>query len=214
MQGLTASDVMALTKDNDGFGGVGLIILLFIFLIGLSGNGFGFGNNGTGLALADIQASLYNQTQDSNSRALASSIANVNDFILNNKYDNAVLIKDLSNQISNSVAGLGNLISEQGNQTRALIQSNYISELSDKLQTTRDELSNTRQTAILTNAISTQTSEILNAQGRYYLNPPCYQGCGCGSCSGSSRKKWYFNYCRYGIRAGKRSICHTGTYDR
>ena len=31
--GLTASDVMALTKGNDGFGGVGLIILLFIFLI-------------------------------------------------------------------------------------------------------------------------------------------------------------------------------------
>ena len=25
---LSASDVMALTKDNDGFGGVGLIILL------------------------------------------------------------------------------------------------------------------------------------------------------------------------------------------
>lgn len=182
---LSASDVMALTKDNDGFGGVGLIILLFIFLIGLSGNGFGFGNNaGTGLALADIQASLYNQTQDANSRQLQSSIANVNDFILNNKYDNAILIKDLSNQMSNSVAGLGNLIAEQGSQTRSLIQSNYINELSDKLQTTRDELSNTRQTGILTSAINNQTSEILNAQGRYYLNPPCYQSCGCGSCNG------------------------------
>lgn len=181
--GLTASDVMALTKDNDGFGGVGLIILLFIFLIGIGGNGFGFGNNGTGLALADIQASLYNQTQDANSRQLQSSIANVNDFILNNKYDNAILIKDLSNQVSNSVAGLGNLIAEQNNQTRALIQNNYINELSDKLQTTRDELSNTRQTAVLTNAINNQTSEILNAQGRYYLNPPCYQGCG-SCCNG------------------------------
>ena len=180
---LSASDVMALTKDNDGFGGVGLIILLFIFLIGLSGNGFGFGNNGTGLALADIQASLYNQTQDANSRQLQSSIANVNDFILNNKYDNAILIKDLSNQMSNSVAGLGNLIAEQGNQTRALIQNNYINELSDKLQTTRDELSNTRQTATLTNAINNQTNEILNAQGRYYLNPPCYSTCG-GCCNG------------------------------
>ena len=180
---LSASDVMALTKDNDGFGGVGLIILLFIFLIGLSGNGFGFGNNGTGLALADIQASLYNQTQDANSRQLQGAIANTNDFILNNKYDNAILIKDLSNQMSNSVAGLGNLIAEQGNQTRALIQSNYINELSDKLQTTRDELSNTRQTAMLTSAINNQTSEILNAQGRYYLNPPCYQGCG-SCCNG------------------------------
>ena len=181
--GLSASDIMALTKDNDGFGGVGLIILLFIFLIGIGGNGFGWGNNGTGLALADIQASLYNQTQDANSRQLQSSIANVNDFILNNKYDNAVLIKDLSNQISNSVASIGNLVSQQGNETRALIQNNYINELSDKLATTRDELSNTRQTAVLTNAINNQTSEILNAQGRYYLNPPCYQGCG-SCCNG------------------------------
>lgn len=184
--GLSASDVLAMTRDNDGFGGVGLIILLFIFLIGIGGNGFGWGNTGTAtaLSLADIQASLYNQTQDSNSRQVQNQIAMVNDTVLNNKYDNAVLIKDLSNQMSNSVASLGNLIAEQGNQTRALIQSNYISELSDKLQTTRDELSNVRQTATLTNAINTQTSEILNAQGRYYMNPPCYQGCGCGSCNG------------------------------
>ena len=28
--GLSAADVMALTKGDDGFGGVGLIILLFI----------------------------------------------------------------------------------------------------------------------------------------------------------------------------------------
>lgn len=178
---LSASDVMALTKSDDMFGGVGGFILLFIFLMAISGNGFGFGGNtGTALGLADIQASLYNQTQDANARQLQSTIATTNDFILNNKYDNAILIKDLSNQMSNSVAGLGNLIAEQGNQTRALIQSNYISELSDKLQTTRDELSNTRQTGILTSAINNQTNEILNAQGRYYMNPPCYQGCGCG----------------------------------
>lgn len=181
--GLTASDVLAMTRDNDGFGGVGLIILLFIFLMAISGGTWFGGNTGTALGLADIQASLYNQTQDANSRAIATTLANVNDTVLNNKYDNAVLIKDLSNQMSNSVAGLGNLIAEQGNQTRALIQNNYINELSDKLAITRDELSNVRQTSTLTNAINNQTSEILNAQGRYYLNPPCYQGCG-SCCNG------------------------------
>lgn len=181
--GLTASDVMALTKDNDGFGGVGLIILLFIFLIGLSGNGFGFGNNGTGLALADIQASLYNQTQDANSRQLQSSIANVNDFILNNKYDNAVLIKDLSNQMSNSIAGISNQIANQTATITNLFNEQTIDRLRDNLATTRDELSNTRQSATILGAINNQTSEILNAQGRYYLNPPCYQGCG-SCCNG------------------------------
>ena len=182
--GLTASDVMALTKDNDGFGGVGLIILLFIFLIGLSGNGFGFGNNNsTQLQLSDLQNSLYSQSTDSAIRSLAQGQCNIVDSALNNKYDNAVLIKDLSNQISNSIASIGNLVSQQGNETRALIQSNYISELSDKLQTTRDELSNQRQSSVLLGAISNQTSEILNAQGRYYLNPPCYNSCG-SCCNG------------------------------
>ena len=184
--GLSASDVLAMTKDNDGFGGVGLIILLFIFLIGIGGNGFGWGNNNTAtaLSLADIQASLYNQTQDSNSRQTQNQIAMVNDTVLNNKYDNAVLIKDLSNQMSNSVAALGNQIANQTATITNLFNQQTIDSLRDKLAVTRDELSNTRQTGILTAAINNQTSEILNAQGRYYLNPPCYQGCGCGSCNG------------------------------
>ena len=182
--GLTASDVLAMTRDNDGFGGVGLIILLFIFLIGIGGNGFGFGNNGTGLALADIQASLYNQTQDANSRQLQGAIANTNDFILNNKYDNAILIKDLSNQMSNSIAGISNQIANQTATITNLFNEQTIDRLRDSLATTRDELSNVRQTGVITSAINNQTSEILNAQGRYYMNPPCYQGCGCGSCNG------------------------------
>lgn len=180
---LSASDVMALTKDNDGFGGVGLIILLFIFLIGIGGNGFGWGNNGTGLALADIQASLYNQSQDANSRQMQSALATTNDFILNNKYDNAILIKDLSNQVSNSVAALGNQIANQTATITNLFNEQTIDRLRDSLATTRDELSNVRQTGIITSAINNQTNEILNAQGRYYMNPPCYQGCG-GCCNG------------------------------
>lgn len=182
--GLSASDVLAMTRGNDGFGGVGLIILLFIFLIGIGGNGFGFGNNGTGLALADIQASLYNQTQDANSRAMQASLASVNDTVLNNKYDNAVLIKDLSNQMSNSIAGISNQIANQTATITNLFNEQTIDRLRDSLATTRDELSNVRQTGIITSAINNQTSEILNAQGRYYLNPPCYNGCGCGSCNG------------------------------
>ena len=171
---LSASDVMALTKDNDGFGGVGLIILLFIFLIGIGGNGFGWGNNGTGLALADIQASLYNQTQDSNARQLQNSIATTNDFILNNKYDNAILIKDLSNQMSNSVAALGNQIANQTATITNLFNEQTINDLRDKLATTRDELSNTRQTAVI-------TENILGNLATVAPKPPCYYGCGCNS---------------------------------
>ena len=174
---LSAADVMALTKDNDGFGGVGLIILLFIFLIGIGGNGFGWGNNGTGLALADIQASLYNQTQDANSRQLQNGLAMVNDTVLNNKYDNAILIKDLSNQMSNSIAAIGNQISNQTATITNLFNEQTIDRLRDALATTRDELSNTRQTAQI-------TENILGNLATTAPKPPCYYGCGC-SCNSS-----------------------------
>ena len=175
MQGqLSASDVMALTKDNDGFGGVGLIILLFIFLIGIGGNGFGFGSNATALSLADIQASLYNQTQDSNSRQVQNQIAMVNDTVLNNKYDNAVLVKDLSNQLSTNTAVITNMINNQTAQITNMFNEQTINELRDKLATTRDELSNTRQTAVI-------TENILSNLATTAPKPPCYYGCGCGN---------------------------------
>ena len=160
---------MALTKDGDGFGGVGLIILLFIFLIGIGGNGF-WGNNGTMFGLNDIQNSLYNQTQDANSRALSSSLASVNDTVLNNKYDNAILIKDLSNQVSNSVAALGNQINQQTATITGMFNQQTIDSLRDKLDTTRAELSNTRQTAQI-------TENILSNLATVAPKPPCYYSC-------------------------------------
>ena len=177
---LSAADVMALTKDNDGFGGVGLIILLFIFLIGIGGNGFGWGGNSTALGLADIQASLYNQTQDANSRQMQNSLAMVNDTVLNNKYDNAILIKDLSNQVSNSVAAIGNQIANQTATITDLFNQQTIDRLRDALATTRDELSNTRQTAQI-------TENILGNLATVAPKPPCYYPCcNCTSTSTST----------------------------
>ena len=180
--GLTASDVLAITRndgDGFGFGGVGGFILLFIFLMAIGGNGFGFGGNtGTALGLADIQASLYNQTQDSNSRQIQGSIAMVNDSILNNKYDNAILIKDLSNQMSNSVAALGTQIANQTATITNLFNEQTIDSLRDKLATTRDELSNVRQTAVI-------TENILGNLATTAPKMPCaYPYCGCNGCNG------------------------------
>ena len=175
--GLSASDVLAMTRDNDGFGGVGLIILLFIFLIGIGGNGFGFGHNAATYGLADIQASLYNQTQDANSRAIASTLANVNDTVLNNKYDNAVLIKDVSNQISNSVAALGNQINQQTATISNMFNEQTIDRLRDQVSVLRGENSNLIQTAQI-------TENILGNLATTAPKPPCYYGCGgCGCIS-------------------------------
>lgn len=183
--GLSASDVLALTRNNDDmFGGTGGFILLFIFLMALSGNGFGWGNNGTATALgqSDLQNSLYFQSQDNAIRGISSQLASVNDSVLMDKYDNALLMKDVSQQLSNSIAGISNQISNQTLAMQEMFNQAQIRDLADKLATTRDELSNTRQTAVITNAISQQTQDILNAQGKYYLNPPCYNTC----CGGNS----------------------------
>jgi len=158
----------------DWSGLIGLLIIAGIFGFG---NGFGFGGGtGTALGLADIQASLYNQTQDANSRQIQSSIAMVNDTVLNNKYDNAILIKDLSNQMSNSVAAIGNQIANQTSTILGAMNENVINDLRDKLAVTRDELSNTRQTAII-------TENILGNLATTAPKPPCYYGCGCSGTS-------------------------------
>lgn len=154
----------------DWSGLIGLLIIAGIFGYG---NGFGFGGNtGTALGLADIQASLYNQTQDANARQLQNSLAMVNDTVLNNKYDNAVLIKDLSSQLSNSIAGISNQISNQTSTILGAMNENVINELRDKLAVTRDELSNTRQTAVI-------TESILGSLATIAPKPPCYYNCGC-----------------------------------
>ena len=146
---LSASDVMALTKDNDGFGGVGLIILLFIFLMAISGGNWGFGGNGvTALGQSDLQNSLYFQSQDSAIRGLAQGQCSLTDTVLNSKYDSALLMKDASQQLSNSIAGISNQISNQTSMILGAINQNTIDDLRDKLAVTRDELSNTRQTAV------------------------------------------------------------------
>lgn len=155
----------------DWSGLIGLLIIAGIFGFG---GGFGFGNGtGTALGLADIQASLYNQTQDANSRQLQNSLAMVNDTVLNNKYDNAVLIKDLSNQLSNSIAAIGTQIANQTSTIVGAMNENVINDLRDKLAVTRDELSNTRQTAVI-------TENILSNLSTTAPKPPCYYGYGCG----------------------------------
>lgn len=158
----------------DWSGLIGLLIIAGIF--GFGGNGgFGFGGNGnTALGLADLQASLYNQTQDANSRSLAGSIATLNDSVLNNKYDNAILIKDLSNQVSNSVAAIGNQIANQTATITNMFNQQTIDHLREVNSNLHDSLSNQIQTAEI-------TSNILSNLATTAPKPPCYYGCGgCG----------------------------------
>lgn len=177
--GLSASDVLALTRDDDNmFGGVGGFILLFIFLMAISGNGFGFGNNAgnvaTALGQSDLQNSLYFQSQDNAIRGLAQGQCNLTDTILNANYNNLLASKDISNQIANQTSVLTNQIANQTSTILSAMNENVINDLRDKLATTRDELSNARQTAQI-------TENILGNLATTNPKPPCYYStCGCG----------------------------------
>lgn len=171
---LSAGDVLALTRNEDGFnfGGVGGFILLFIFLLAIGGNGFGFGNNGSigQMATADL---LYNQSTDSAIRGLAQGQCGITDAILNASYNNLLANKDLSTQIANQTAVITNAMNSNTNAILSQMQTNVIDDLRDKLQTTRDSLSNANQTAQI-------TQNILSNLATTAPKPPCYYGCGCG----------------------------------
>ena len=173
--GLSAADVMALTKDGDGFGfgGIGGFVLLFIFLLAISGNGFFGGSTANGLALADIQNSLYNQSQDSNARALMQGQCNITDSILNASYNNLLASKDISNQISNQTLALTSTMAQNTNAILTQMNTNVINELRDKVDILRNENSNLKQTAQI-------TENILGNLATTAPKPPCYYGYGCG----------------------------------
>ena len=153
----------------DWSGLIGLLIIAGIFGFG---NGFGFGGNnvGTAVQLSDLQLGLYNQTTDNAIRGISSQIATVNDAVLTGKYDNALMMKDASQQLSNSIAGIGNLIVQENQATRNMIMQNKIDTLSDQITVLRGENSNLRQNEYLISQLAVTAPK-----------PPCYYSCGCGS---------------------------------
>lgn len=151
----------------DWSGLIGLLIIAGIFGYG---NGFGFGGNNGALTTAEMQMGLYNQTTDNAIRGLSAQVANVNDAVLTDKYDNALLMKDVSNQLSNSIAGIGNLVTQENQATRNMIMQNKIDSLADQITVLRGENSNLKQNEYLLSQLATTAPK-----------PPCYYPCGCGN---------------------------------
>ena len=148
-EGLDASDVLALTKNNGGdFGGSwAWIIIILLFLVG--GNGFGFGGNGGRAAtVEDVNTTsnfnrLENQVR-SNENLLQNSVLDlsnglcllgntVNEKFSQLRYDTTIGQKDLSAQLADCCCNTQKLIMEEGNKTRSLIQENKIESLQDRI---------------------------------------------------------------------------------
>ena len=163
------------TSTGMGLDWSGLIGLLIIAGIFGFGNGFGFGGNtGQALTNAELQMGLYNQTTDNAIRGISGQVATLNDSVLMGKYDNALLMKDASQQLSNSIASIGNLVVQENQATRDMIMQNKIDSLSDTITILRGENSNLKQTSEI-------TQNILGNLATVAPKPPCYYGCGCGT---------------------------------
>lgn len=189
--GLSAGDVLALTKNNDGlFSGEGFAgIIMLLIVAGLfTGNGFGFGNNSSGLTEEYIanqftQRDLYNNntnimdtkyalgTEILNNR-YTSQVAdcNLSKEIMQNRYDNALQTQTILANQNECCCNTQKLIMEENAKTRDLIQNNYIEGLRTALSDAKAEISNYNQ-----------SNAILNNLGRFHIYPSC--GCGYSNCN-------------------------------
>lgn len=163
--GLSAGDILALTKDNDnGWNNNPFIYLVWLALLG-NGSWFG-GNNSQGTEIAEqagltrqaIYDSNYNQdtnrnfgeiinllNQNNNDTSL--KIADVLSSINNNRYNAQEIgceiksgIKDLVADNYKNTCEITNAIHSEGETTRALITANTIQQLRDDLAAKDREL--------------------------------------------------------------------------
>lgn len=134
MEGISIADAMALTsRENEGgfnFGGVGGLILILLFFIifgGAWGNGFG-GRSNIQEGLSDLERDVLNGT------------CNTQKEILESRYTTQLGFQASQAQMSECCCDIKTAIHAEGEATRALIQSNTIQELRDRLALANDAL--------------------------------------------------------------------------
>jgi hypothetical protein len=200
--GLSAADVLALTKNNgDGFlEGNGIIILvLFLLMSGFGGNwganrgncatqhdvtaGFNFNQLDNGIrgierGICDLGYANQQQTYELNSAITALGYQSQNCCCETNRNIDAIRFENAKNTCDITTA-----IHNEGEQTRALITANVMQELRDQNQAYQLQLSNQAQSA---NLIATLRPTPIPA----YVTCSPYQatnvgfGYGCGACAG------------------------------
>ena len=200
--GLSASDVLALTKDEDGFlEGNGIIILILFFLIfGFGGNGFG--NRGTAATQQDVANGFSFNNIDNGIRGLERGICELG-------YSNLQQTNQLGAQIAQAsfqsqqcccetnrnidavraenyknTCEITNAIHSEGEQTRALITANVMQELRDQNTAYQLQLSNQAQTANLISQLRPfPTPAYITCSPYQAANVGCgLNGFGCNSC--------------------------------
>lgn len=177
---LSASDVLALTKDNDGmFGGAGAswLIILLLFLIG--GNGF-WGNRGT------TEANPYATAQQAFEidKDVLTSGCNTQKEVLESRYTTQLGLQNLQSQMQDCCCSIKQAISADGQATRQLITDNTINDLREKLNSANNAIVNANQSQYILGQLGRFVpSSVLAYNGCAYngYSYPYYTGAGTGT---------------------------------
>lgn len=179
---LSLADIAAVTKDNDGFlgGGSGgwFLIIILLFLVG-GGSGFGWGNRDTiGVAPATMEQQF--QTQ----RDVLTSGCSTQKEVLESRYDSALAMNNLQNQMAQCCCDIKQAISADGQATRQLITDNTINDLREKLNSANSAIVNANQSQYILGQLGRFVpSSVLAYNGCAYngYSYPYYTGAGTGT---------------------------------
>ena len=200
--GLSAGDIMALTKDNNGLFGDGIwgIIMLLIIAGLFGGNGFGFGG-ANGAVTEEYIANQFTQRDIFNNQtamlegnnALTRDIlenrfncsqnaCNTQKEIIQNRYDNALQTQTLSAQMSNCCCDLKTAIHAEGEATRNMIQEDKIQQLRDQVYASNLALNNANLANQIINSVRPFPAPSYPVSSPYMSLYNPYNGCsGCSN---------------------------------
>lgn len=200
--GLSAGDIMALTKNNDGFFGDGIwgIIMLLIIAGLFSGNGFGWGNRGnlandTLLGDEFIKRDLFNVNQNVSNTACqtqkevlenrfncSQNACNTQKEILESRYTTQLGFQNTQANLASCCCTLENAIHSEGEATRNMIQSDKIEQLRDQLYASNLALNNANLANQIVNSVRpTPTPAYLTCSPYFAYNTLGCNGCGCNN---------------------------------
>ena len=199
--GLSAGDIMALTKNNDGFFGDGIwgIIMLLIIAGLFSGNGFGWGNRGnlandTLLGDEFIKRDLFNVNQNVSNTACqtqkevlenrfncSQNACNTQKEILESRYTTQLGFQNAQANLSNCCCDLKTAIHAEGEATRSMLQNDKIEQLRDQVYASNLALNNANLANTVINSVRPFPIPSYTVTSPYVglYNP--YNGCGCNN---------------------------------
>ena len=196
--GMSAADVVAMTKGDSGFlEGNGIIILiLFFLLMGAGGGGLWGSNAGNALTQSELQMGLYDQTANSDRLMMMQQNWQNSRDTLENRYESALQSQAIQAQASvnncevnrnidairtenyRNTCEITSAIQSEAAATREMFTQNIIQQLRDKNNKYQNQITNLLQTQSIVNQLRPTPIPAYITCSPYTAN-----SCGCNNCS-------------------------------